>query len=170
VTDVVSQLQGLVAGAQSSKSSHWQHHTDASRMDGFGTDTRMTPLRAAFHWLGQRILFPGSDILGSQEYRTAQFMVRKQGRVQDLDGLRQVFTLRPLSPTRPNPGILGVIGDGRGNLAGLALALGYARKVISVNVPEILAQDHLILGRGGIVDEAGSVVVVGNSGHMSWER
>jgi len=76
-----------------------------------------------------------------------------------MDSLRHVFTHRLLNQKVPDARVICVIGDGRANFAGPALFRPRAgQKLISVNLPEVLIEDHRLILQSGAVEEARIVV------------
>lgn len=159
VTNLAERLDEVERGA----STHWleMHQTfeyRAGRLDGLkgfgGFIPRSSLLRRVGHRLMQRPYrqmaksfaeFPRWDAMAAK-------LARSQGRIYDLDMLRQSITLaflRDLLPDcmSPNSTLL-VIGDGFGTLSSLALMAEPQLRVILVNLTKTLLVDLIFIQRG----------------------
>lgn len=155
---IIDQLSQEIDASGVAKSSHWKHHTAAG--DGHGVAHRAGPLSNVWHWAAQRLLFPLDPIFRSSEYRETREWCRKQGRALNMDNLRHVFTHRLLARLIDNAQAVCVIGDGQGNFAGPLLARRrHGQKMVSVNLPEILIEDHKLIECSGAAQESEIAIV-----------
>lgn len=161
--DAVTYLAERLDEAERGASTHWieMHQTfqyRAGRLDGLrgfgGYIPRSSLLRRVGHRLMQRPYrqmaeslaeFPRWDALAAK-------LARSQGRIYDLDMLRQSITLaylRYILPgcLSPNSSLL-VIGDGFGALSSLALMAEPQLRIILVNLTKTLLVDLVFIQRG----------------------
>jgi hypothetical protein len=150
-------------GADAGASSHWRemHATFRYRdgalegLRGFGTHTPRTRwLESLAHRVFQRRwrrmgrAFPDYPRMK----RIAEQVARRQGRIVDLDVLRQALTLAYLEARVPAAFAAGetivVIGDGYGTFSSIALAAFEDVRVVAVNLVKTLLVDLLYVRKG----------------------
>lgn len=165
--DKIVKLQSLatalvaeLAGSDAQKSSHWQRYTSSrqvtsegsiSGISGFGARATRTWLHQTVHSvLQRRVLGPRNPIFSSQFYRSAIAYTRAQRRALDMDVLRHVCTLELLCSYHRFmgcPETVAVIGDGQTNFVAAALASGLYKKIVSINLADVLLSDLGLLER-----------------------
>ena len=159
-------LDMCIAGHSNAyKSSYWEHYTKKFRFNknkvsgisAFSPRSKRFPCSDAYHRLLQALNFEEIAIpTHSRWYKLAQYCSNKQNRSFDLDLLRQVFTLELLEDLLSLREIenICIIGDGQANFASLAIHSDSFRKIISINLPEVLLSDWELItlldhGEGG---------------------
>lgn len=162
-TDAVAYLAGRLDEKERGASAHWleMHQTfqyQAGRLEGLkgfgGYIQRSSLLRRMGHQLLQHPYRKMAAIYPEFQRGDAMAdrLARSQGRICDLDMLRQAITLaylRSLLPGCLSPhSTLLVIGDGFGTLASLALMAEPRLRVILVNLTKTLLVDLIFLQRG----------------------
>jgi hypothetical protein len=151
--DAIGQLSAEIDASDSVKSSHWKHHTKVG--DGFGVIRKSSAMSEIWHGVAQRALYLGSNIFQAEEYSAMKAWCRAQGRVLNQNSLLHAFAIRFLRERVAHVPVTCVIGDGRANFAGLWLKLNdRSRKLISINLPEVLIADTDPLLSSGVVTEA----------------
>lgn len=161
--DALALLARSVEIDEASASSHWRAMHDTFRLAegtvsgarGFGTYSPGSHRIEAF---AHRILQRPWRALGAAYAdfdridRLADALAARQGRIYDLDMLRQALTLAYLEaqvPATLNGGkTLLVIGDGYGTFAALALAAFPRLKVVTINLVKSLIVDLHFISRG----------------------
>jgi hypothetical protein len=157
--------QSLVADLQESskaKSSHWRFHTESSVLssdfrisgiNGFSNRTRRFPGSYALHKRNLKRLFPWAKrLVESTSFLEAKDICHTQRREVDSCVVRHVFTFELLEKySQITPRIVCVIGDGQANFVSLALSKGFSKKLISVNLTEVLLSDLDLIERLNVV-------------------
>ncbi len=134
------------------KSSHWDFHTQnsvissgnkISGIDGFSNRTRRFPGSYTLHKRNLKRIYPwASNLIDSNIFQTAKRICHRQQREIDSCVMRHVFTFDLLEKFSEIPrNNVCVIGDGQANFVSLALSTGFSKKLISVNLTEILLSD-----------------------------
>ena len=142
------------------KSSHWIKYTkdfnfkygSISGISGFSEETKKLPLLGCYHKILQKFNFSNIDFsFDDYWYKTANSAMSKQARVVDLCVLRQVFTLKLLEEKidLENINNICVIGDGQSNFVAIALESQKFKKVLSINLPEVLLNDFNLIKKMG---------------------
>lgn len=162
-SDAIAYLAGKLEEKEQGASVHWleMHRTfqyQDGRLNGLrgfgGFIPRASMLRRMGHWLMQR---PYRRMAKSfSQFRQmdalADMLAGTQGRIYDLDMLRQAITLaflREMLPGCLSPGsTLLVIGDGFGTLSSLALMAESRLRVVLVNLTKTLLADLVFIQRG----------------------
>lgn len=155
---LASRLDDVNAGA----SAHWleEHETfrykdgQFSGLRGFGHHSppawglrRLAhrALQARFRHMGR----PFSRFKKIDQIAAA--IVEKQGRLYELDVLRQVLSLSQILDAAPDcfrdGNVILVIGDGFGNMASLILAVAKSVRVIAINLTKTLLVDLVYAGK-----------------------
>lgn len=161
-----SRLVAHLPASDLRKSSHWQYYTsgrvinptgDVSGVLGFGTRVPRSIYRRLAHSALQRYLLGWNHpVFYSESFAAATRICALQGRLVDMDVLRHCFTidlLRHWHERIGRPETLCVIGDGQANLVTATLHAGLYRKVISVNLADVLLNDLDLLLASEIVAE-----------------
>ena len=142
------------------KSSHWQRNTKdfdfknekVSGISGFSDITKKLPLLGFYHKILQKLNYDKvSFSFDDFWYRAAFSAMNKQSRVVDSSVLRQVLTLKLIEEkiNLKNINQLCVIGDGQSNLVAVALESNKFKKVLSINIPEVLLNDFNLIKKMG---------------------
>lgn len=142
------------------KSSHWLENTKdfkykdgvISGISGFSDITKNLPLLGFYHKILQKFNYHKVDFsFNNFWYKTAFSAMSKQKRVVDSCVLRQVLTLNLLEEKINLKDIkrICVIGDGQSNLVAIALESNTFKKVLSVNLPEVLLNDLNLIKKMG---------------------
>ena len=138
------------------KSSHWKFYTknydfkltnSSFGVAGFGTASKKNLLKIIYHFFFQRLLFFRNNIFNSDYYYQMKKVCLLQNRNLNLDSLRHVFTHRLIDKyiTDSKNKICCCIGDGRTNYIAPLLINQKFKKIISINLPEILIADLKLL-------------------------
>lgn len=164
--ELINILSKYVVENDKYKSQHWQNYTryfdiknlnnkiDNNMRDffipqdsnfgvaGFGTISKNNILKKIYHYLFQRLLFIKKYyIFKTSEYKKFKDICKIQKRNINLDALRHVFTLKMLNDNFKKDLVVCSIGDGRANLISPLLMQNNMKKIISINLPEILIAD-----------------------------
>ena len=142
------------------KSSHWLRNTKnfnfkngvISGISGFSDVTKKFPFLGFYHKILQKFNYNNIDFsFDNFWYKTAFSAMSKQMRVVDSCVLRQVFTFNLLDKKIDLKDInrLCVIGDGQSNLVAIALESNKFKKVLSINLPEVLLNDFNLIKKMG---------------------
>ncbi len=161
--EAIASLARAVAADDAGASSHWRAMHETFRLAdgqvtgarGFGTySPRSRRIEALAHRVLQRpwrrlgTAYPAFDRIDSQ----AGSLAARQGRIYDLDMLRQALTLAYLEARVPQTlegrRTLLVIGDGYGTFAALALASFPRLRVVTINLVKSLIVDLQFIARG----------------------
>ena len=146
------ELAQSIAQGEKSKSSHWKKHTEKSiidsdyfisGVDGFSNRSRRFMGSQIIHKRNLKKLFPDArKTIDSIKFKSAVNICNLQNRSIDSCVARHVFTLDLLQDF-PNIShdVTCVIGDGQANFVSLALERNFSRKIISINLPEVLLSD-----------------------------
>lgn len=154
MSNVIMSTLGKYVGRKDNKSSHWIFHTKDATLSaetvvgisGFSRNVKFNPFIQFLHTRGQKKVFPNfSSIQNSIYYSEAKKVCTRQKRCLDESVLRHVFTFQLLDPFIPLKSTGAVIGDGQANFVSLALALRTFRKLVSVNLPEVLMNDYPLI-------------------------
>lgn len=140
------------------KSSHWLKHTKdftfkdecVKGIDAFSYRSKRSPGSSIFHEVLQKKNFADLPIpKQSAWYSAAKFSCKQQGRELDLCMLRHVFTLDYLEKSLNLNKIKNVcvIGDGQANFVSLAVNAPSFRKILSINLPEVLLSDWELINK-----------------------
>jgi len=138
------------------KSSHWKYYTknfnsqlvnQSYGVAGFGTASKKNLIKIIYHYIFQRILFFKNNIFKTDNYNLMKSICNIQKRNLNLDSLRHVFTHNLLEKYISNTKnkICCCIGDGRTNYIAPLLLNKKFKKIISVNLSEILLADLQLL-------------------------
>ena len=177
--EIFNELESKTTVNQIYKSSHWDYHLKGFEKDeilkgnflplGFGGFSGRSLRGRLYHALFQRLLFSEVGKYRSYEsYRVAEQVAKKQNRNIDFDLLRHVFTFNLLINQISyisNPHNVCVIGDGMSNFLSIAIGINFGSKLISINLPEVLMNDLILLMRLGIVSS--EVKIAQNKGELS---
>lgn len=142
------------------KSSHWITYTKDFKFDnglisglsGFSNTTVKLPLLDYYHKILQKLNFDNIEFsFDNFWYKNAYSAMSKQSRVVDSCVLRQVLTLQLLEEkiNFKNINNICVIGDGQSNFVAVALESKKFKKVLSINLPEILLNDFNLIKKMG---------------------
>lgn len=139
-------------GSLDAKSSHWKFHTSTlnistdfriSGINGFSNRTRRFPGSGKLHRRNLIKLFPWAEkTILSSKFDQALKICHMQNREIDTCVARHIFTFDLLQEfVNIDKTHTCVIGDGQSNFVSLALANNFAKKLISVNLTEVLMSD-----------------------------
>lgn len=154
------------------KSSHWEFHTrqaeissdsKISGIDGFSNRTRKFPGSTSLHKRNLRKLYPwASKQISSFAFEQAIEICHAQSREIDTCVARHIFTMELLENFKEmSRRRVCVIGDGQSNFVSLALSRNFCKKLISINLTEVLLSDLDLLE--GISTLTESEIAVANS-------
>lgn len=146
------ELVRKIEAGHATKSSHWKAHTkDFSitrdyrihGINGFSNRTRRFPGSDYLHRRNLLKLYPwATDLLQSMDFKNVSHICKWQGREIDSCVARNFFTLNLLRQLKIDfRNSICVIGDGQANFVTLALYFGSTKKIISVNLNEVLLSD-----------------------------
>jgi hypothetical protein len=139
-------------GSSKRKSSHWQFHTGSMRLtedlkvfgiDGFSNRTRRFPGSQILHLRNLKKTFPwAKESLESPDFNNAVEICHKQSREIDTCLARNFFTLDLIEGLpQVSTDRVCVIGDGQANFVSLALSRKSFKKIVSINLSEVLLSD-----------------------------
>jgi len=139
-------------GSSTVKSSHWRAHTSSiklsedlkvSGINGFSNRTSRFPGSKLLHLRNLKKIFPwAKKRFKSLEFIEAIRICHLQSREVDTCVARNFFTLDLIEsfPQVPVDRVC-VIGDGQANFVSLAIARKSFKKLVSINLPEVLLSD-----------------------------
>ena len=110
------------------------------------------PLLGFYHKILQKLNYDKvSFSFNDFWYKAAFSAMNKQSRVVDSCVFRQVLTLKLIEEkiNLKNINRLCVIGDGQSNLVAIALESNKFKKVLSINIPEVLLNDFNLIKKNG---------------------
>jgi len=139
-------------GSDIAKSSHWKFHTQSLKIssnnlvtgiNGFSNRSHRFPGSTILHKRNLNLLFPwASEILDSVNFKSAVKICHLQSREVDTCVARHVFTFELLENTVDlTRDLVCIIGDGQANFVSLAIENNFSRKLISINLTEVLMSD-----------------------------
>ena len=142
------------------KSSHWLKYTqnfnfkngEIAGISGFSYATKKFPFLDIYHRFLQKLNYSNVDFsFNSYWYKVALSAMNKQSRIVDSCVLRQVLTMNLLDK-KLNLEYLDnicVIGDGQSNFVAIALESNKFKKILSINLPEVLLNDFILIKKMG---------------------
>lgn len=134
------------------KSSHWKFHTREASIsknfritgiNGFSNRGKKFPGSTKLHLRNLKRLYPWAiHEIDSKSFKDAIEICHSQSREIDSCVARHVFTLNLLENFREvSHQNVCVIGDGQANFVSLALSRNFCKKLISINLTEVLLSD-----------------------------
>lgn len=170
MVSIKSQLISLcnLSTSDDEKSSYWSfylkdYHCDESQIPFIpliGQNSKRFLFSDEYHKFIQSISFSNLNTdFNSFWYTLALNIVKEQSRSLDYDMFKHVWTFEVLDKSLSflESNIVCIIGDGQSNFASLALSCPSIQKVISVNLPEVLLNDWLLL-ENKIIDQQSSIL------------
>ena len=151
---IISKLKNNIKHGNKNKSSHWKRLLDNNsdysniyKFLGFGNYSKKIKINI-FQKILERITF-GNKIFKTETYKKYKSVYDNINRNVDCDTVRHIFTFEKLKKY-VNPKTICIIGDGKLNgVLGAYLTFPMA-KIYSINLPEVLINDYLILNKMNI--------------------
>lgn len=145
---IIQKLKRTIKISNKHKSSHWKkylnnfNYLNIHEFAGFGNFSKKNTF---LHKILQKITF-GTKIFKSKTFKKYKSVLYNSNRVIDCEMMRHIFTFEKLKKY-VNPKKICIIGDGKLNgVLGSYLTFPKA-KIYSVNLPEVLLNDYLILNK-----------------------
>lgn len=148
-------LEKYISASERNKSSHWKFFLNNKKVKniyvnlGFGSFEKKHIIRAIFHFILSRFLF-GLKIFRTPEAKIYFDIFKKMNRQIDNDAIRHIFIFNLLKK-HLNPKKICVIGDGKANFILGALKIFPDSQIYSVNLPEVLIHDLLIIDKFKVI-------------------
>jgi hypothetical protein len=157
-----SLIQDL-SGSSKVKSSHWRSHTSSikitkdfkvSGINGFSNRTSRFPGSHFLHLRNLKKTFPWAmERLQSAQFNEAAKICHRQSREIDSCVARNFFTLDLIESFLSVPiDRVCVIGDGQANFVSLAISRNSFKKMVSINLPEVLLSDLELIEKLKYID------------------
>ena len=162
--NIISDLTKFITNNELSKSSHWKKYLkDANIEDiyshlGFGTFLKKSIFKSFLHLFFQRLIVD-NKIFSSKEYKLFKQLCEQQQRMIDVNVMRHIFTFNILNKYNLLNDNVCVIGDGKTNFVGGLILLNNNSVIYSVNLPEVLIHDYLIIKKYKLIDDENIIVV-----------
>jgi hypothetical protein len=145
-------LASDLVSSEDAKSSHWKFHTaslnlsstyQVSGINGFSNRTNRFPGSTKLHKRNLKKLFPwGKAVINGNRFSRAIEICHLQSREIDTCVARHVFTFELLEEYEEiQRNLTCVIGDGQSNFVSQALVSNFSKKLISINLTEVLLSD-----------------------------
>ena len=154
---LIKTLEKYISASDRNKSSHWKLFLNNKKVTniyinlGFGSFEKKHIIRAIFHYILSRFLF-GLKIFRTLEAKIYLDIFKKMNRQIDNDAIRHIFIFNLLKK-HINPKKICVIGDGKANFILGALKIFPDCQIYSVNLPEVLIHDCLIINKFKVLKE-----------------
>jgi len=147
---IINKLRYSLKDSHKYKSSYWKNLKYSEDLDdiyghfGFGTFEKKTFIRNLAHTFFQYLIY-GKNLFKMSEFKILKNFYDKFNRQIDIDSIKHVFTFNFLKNKIGNPQSISVIGDGKANFVTCAYLNYPHSKIFSINLPEVLIHDYLIL-------------------------
>ena len=159
------ELVKRIEAGNATKSSHWKAHTkDFSftndyrirGINGFSNRTRRFPGSRFLHTRNLVKLYPeAKELLQGVDFKNVSDICKSQGREIDSCVARNFFTINLLREKKIDfRNSICVIGDGQANFVTLALYFKISKKVISINLNEVLLSDLDLIETSTLIDSS----------------
>tara|TARA_B100000575_G_C22981414_1_gene566266 strand:- start:101 stop:967 length:867 start_codon:yes stop_codon:yes gene_type:complete len=167
---IIDDLNKLLLNSDHEKSSYWQHYIDEVKLNFydihavslFGTFSKKNFLKNFLHRFFQYLIH-GNKFLRTCEYQIYKNLCDKENRNLDQNVVRHILTLNLLNKMKLLHGNICIIGDGKANFVGGLIEMDKKIKIYSINLPEILINDYLIIKNNNILNDDLITVVKSNS-------
>ena len=150
---ILNDLKKMLPFSNQEKSSYWHHYIDKVNFNyydkkltsQFGTYSKKHYLKNLLHHFFQIIIY-GISFLYLPEFRIYKSLCKKENRNIDQNVVRHIFTLNVLNKHNLIKDTVCVIGDGKTNCVGGLIELHKKDiRIFSINLPEILINDYIII-------------------------
>ena len=138
------------------KSSHWkkniknkQSFLNFKENYGYGQYKEYNKFYETYHSLMQTLIF-GRGLKEFNEYKLIKHYYKKFNRQVECDVVRHIFTFNLLNKFRLLKDNVAVIGDGKANFILGSKIINPSIKLFSINLPELLINDLLIINQSNI--------------------
>ena len=153
---LINTLTDLISENEKEKSSHWQKilNKKQSFLDikgnyGYGQYKEYNLLYEAYHHIMQTVIF-GRRLKEFHEYKLIKENYKKFNRQVECDVVRHIFTFNLLNKFKLLKDNVAVIGDGKANFILGSKIINPSIKLFSINLPELLINDLLIINQSNI--------------------
>jgi len=155
---IENQLEKYLAQSDSNKSSYWKNSLNDKDYSniyshlGFGNFTKKNFFKSILHYFLQKKVF-GSDFFRFKEYKIYKEILQLQNRQIDIDVVRHIFTFNLLKKYNFEKKKICIVGDGKANFITGCLKIFPGSKIISINLPEVLIHDYLIIKKFNLISD-----------------
>tara|TARA_Y100000816_G_C26076266_1_gene566603 strand:- start:411 stop:1283 length:873 start_codon:yes stop_codon:yes gene_type:complete len=153
---LINTLTDLISENEKEKSSHWQKILNKKQSFlnikgnyGYGQYKEYNLLYEAYHHIMQTIIF-GRRLKEFHEYKLIKENYKKFNRQVECDVVRHIFTFNLLNKFKLLKDNVAVIGDGKANFILGSKIINPSIKLFSINLPELLINDLLIINQSNI--------------------
>ena len=158
--EIVDKLKISIESSSINKSSYWKKYSN-SKTDylnpssdlGFGSYYKKTLLSVVIHFIFLSFFF-GRNLFKLTIYKKYKLLFDKSKRQIDLNATRHIFTFDLLKKRIKTPSKVCIIGDGKCHSVIGSIVTFPNAKIFSINLPETLINDYLVLRRMNILDDA----------------
>lgn len=167
--NVINEIKSFIDENDKEKSSHWQKllsnrkiANDIKGNYGFGQYKEFNRFSDIYHKLMQNFVF-GKDLKKIEEYKLIKNYYRKFNRQLESDVIRHIYTFNLLNKYKVLKNNVAIIGDGKANFILGSKIINPSLKLFSINLPEILINDLLILIKSNLFTSEEICVVKNNT-------
>lgn len=153
---LINALTDLISENEKEKSSHWREILRDKRSFlnfkenyGYGQYKEYNKFYETYHSLMQTLIF-GRELKEFNEYKLVKHYYKKFNRQVECDVVRHIFTFNLLNKFRLLKDNVAVIGDGKANFILGSRIINPEIKLFSINLPELLINDLLIINQSNI--------------------
>lgn len=153
---LINTLTDLISENEKEKSSHWKKILNKKHSFlnikgnyGYGQYKEYNLIYEAFHNIMQTIIF-GRGLKEFHEYKLIKENYKKFNRQVECDVVRHIFTFNLLNKFKLLKDNVAVIGDGKANFILGSKIINPSIKLFSINLPELLINDLLIINQSNI--------------------
>lgn len=140
------------------KSEYWvnatsnKNYLDIYNNLNSGDFRKRTFIRIFFYFIINIFIF-NYKIFLTREYRTYTKICKKMQKIIDFDVMRHIFTLNILNKYNLINNKICIIGDGKTNCLSGIIQQNTYNKIYSINLPEVIIQEYLILTKFNIISK-----------------
>lgn len=165
-------LESVIKISEINKSSHWITHlknSDYKNIDSqlcFGTFRKRNIPKQLIENLFQRVLY-GNSIFSSKSYKIIKNVYEYCNRQIENDAIRHIFTFDLLLKLNLKFNRICVIGDGKASFLSSANKIFPNTQFFSINLPEVLINDYIILNKFKLFDNSEIKVIKSVNDYIS---
>ena len=154
--NLINEISGFINENDKEKSSHWKKLLanrkiliDIKGNYGFGQYKELNRFSEMYHKVMQDFVF-GKGLKKIREYKLIKKYYGKFNRQLESDVIRHIYTFNLLNRYKILKNNVAVIGDGKANFILGSKIINPSLKLFSINLPEILINDLLILMKSNL--------------------